>query len=139
MEGLAQSSEARIRSALIPLLLRHPELHGYARLAAANLPPARHTLGLYYTAAALLQEKYRERLVSLFGAQPRLPDLFSHELDLVLSDNVEESLARLAGRHAQLTRLELNWIATYKHAAERLIDYSEKKRRWAHRSQPHGR
>ena len=138
--GLAQSSEARVRSAIIPLLLRHPELADAARTAAARLPDdSRQTLELFYTAALLLQRKYAERLAPLFGAQPVLPDLFSKSLGLRLTQDPAESLQRLAKRHAQLTGLDLNWIATYEHAAERLIKHFENQERWAHSDQTHSR
>lgn len=132
MEGLAQSPEARVRSALIPLLLRHPEFSDAARLAAAHLPPpSRHTLELFYTAAVLHQRKRGERLRRLLGSQPTLPDLFGRLLGIELSDGAEESLRRLAQRHAELSGLELNWIATYEHATERLIKHFENRERWA--------
>ncbi len=138
MQGLVQSPEARVRSALIPLLLRHPEFAAEARLAAAQplSQPERDTLQTFYTAALLLQRKYRDRLEPLFGVQPPLPDLFSARLRVDISGDPDESLQRLAQRHAQLTGLELNWLATFEHAAERLIKYSEKRKRWAQSSRP---
>jgi hypothetical protein len=136
MEGLVQSPEARVRSALIPLLLRHPEFAASAQIAAANLqPPARHTLELFYTAALLLQRKYTERLSHLLGAQPTLPDLFGKLLGIELSDDIEVSLQRLGQRHAQVTGLDLNWIATYEHAAARLIKHLENRERWTQSEQ----
>jgi hypothetical protein len=136
MEGLAQSPEARVRSALIPLLLRHPEFAEAALLAAGHLqPPARYTLELSYTAALLLQRKYAERLSHLLGVQPDLPDLFSKPLGIELPEDGEVSLQRLGQRHAQLTGLDLNWIATYEHAAKRLIKHFENRERWAQREQ----
>jgi hypothetical protein len=106
MEGLAQSSEARVRSAIIPLLLRHPEFAEAARLAAGHLqPPARYTLKLFYTAALLLQRKYAERLSHLPGVQVDLPDLFGKPLEIELSEESEQSFQRLGQRHAQLTGL----------------------------------
>ncbi len=140
MVGLAQSPEARVRSALVPLLLRRPELAQEARLAATRLQPsARHTLELFYTAAMLLRRKYSRQLNNLFGAQPILPDLFGQTLGLSLPNDPDESLQLLARRHAQLTGLDLNWIATYEHAVERLIRYAEKRQKWDRRTQVHTR
>jgi hypothetical protein len=137
MEGLAQSPEARVRSAIIPLLLRHPEFAEAALLAAGHLqPPARYTLELFYTAALLLERKYRDRLARLSRPHTPLSDLFSAALDVSLSGNIEQSLARLSERHSELLGLHLNWTGGYKHAALSWLEYielraeREKRRQW---------
>jgi hypothetical protein len=128
LEGLARSSDARARSAIIPLLLRHPEFAPAAKIADARLgaePDARATLECFYTAAMLLQKKYTKRLARLFDGQPHLPDLFSDKLDLELADDLETSLVRLGKRNAELRGLDLNWVGTYEHAARTWLDYVE--------------
>lgn len=125
-QGLASASEARVRSAIIPLLLRHPELAKEAQSASARLSgQPRNTLRLFYTAALLLQRKYALRLARLFGAQDALPELFGQTLRIEVTDDVEASLARVGARHAELRGLKLNWVVTYEHAACTFIKYME--------------
>ncbi len=115
-----------MRSAIIPLLLRHPEFADAARVAASRLEgQAQYTLQLFYTAARLLQEKYVERLTRLFGAQRRLPDLYSKALEIELCDEIQESLARVGECHAELTGLKMNYAGGYEHAARTWLDYLE--------------
>lgn len=124
--GLAESREARVRSAIIPLLLRHPELAAEARAAAAHLKgEPQETLELFYTAATLLQRKFATRLKRLFGAQPRLPDYFSRDLGIVLSEDVETALTQVADENRIRRRLDLNWVATYERAAETWLKHVE--------------
>jgi len=128
LEGLARSSDARVRSAIIPLLLRHPEFAPSVSSTVRRLDAgaaARATLECFYTAAMLLQKKYVERLARLFGIQPTLADLFSAEMDLELADDMETSLMRLGERNAALRGLELNWVGTYEHAARTWLEYVE--------------
>lgn len=126
LQGLAQSSDARVRSAIIPLLLRHPEFADAARVAASHLEgQAQSTLELFYTAALLLQKKYAERLSRLFGAQSRLPDLFSESLEIELSFEIQEALARVGERNAELAGLRMNYAGGYEHAARTWLDYLE--------------
>ena len=70
MASLAASDEARLRLALIPLLLRHPEFALHAGAALRQMtPPVQTGFKCYYTAAMLLQQKYRDRLEALFGTR----------------------------------------------------------------------
>jgi hypothetical protein len=131
LKGLANAPEARLRAAIIPLLLRHPEFATGASVAASALTgTARWTLELFYTAAALLQRKYAARLYAQFGAQPALPDLFRAELRLGPSADVESALRRLGERHTALVGLTANWVGTYEHTAECFIEYVERRARW---------
>ncbi|MBM3127995.1 MAG: hypothetical protein FJ009_05085 [Chloroflexi bacterium] len=131
LQGLACAPEARLRSAIVPLILRHPEFADDARIAAqalSALPLV--TCECFYTAALLLQREYRDRLARVLGAQPRLPDWFSAALGIVLSADVSVSLRTLGARHAALTGLTINWVGTYRHAAERLIRHREVLQQW---------
>ncbi|MBI4673986.1 MAG: hypothetical protein HY741_20255 [Chloroflexi bacterium] len=128
LAGLARSSDARVRSALIPLLLRHPEFAPEAKIADKRLNTetiARSTLECFYTAAVLLQRKYAKRLAQSFGRLPELPDLFSDSLRLELTDDIEISLRKLGERNAELRGLDLNWVGTYEHAARTWLEYME--------------
>ena len=137
LQGLAQSSDARVRSAIIPLLLRHPEFAPDAQIAESDLQDIPHiNLVCFYTAAILLQKKYPERLAHLFGTQPTLPDLFSDELKIEFSNDAAEALRQLGERNAVLRGLEMNWAGGYEHAARTWLGYVElraerrKKRAW---------
>jgi len=125
--SLAQSHDARLRMALIPLFLRHPEFAREVIAADERLSAAEQLyLRFYYTAAVLLQKKYSERLVKIFGKQPPLPDLFSEKLGFSPENDIDESLARLGKHHQTLSGQIINWLETYQHSAERLIKYMEK-------------
>ncbi len=131
LAGLAQHPEARLRLALIPLLLHQPHLAAHIPPVAVRLPqPARNTLKLFYTAAMLLQRRHAARLQTLLGPHQSLPDLFSAELGLPATDNSQVQLKNLAARHQALTGLAANWLGTYTHAAERFLIRLEKEARW---------
>ncbi len=129
---LAAQPDARLRLATIPLLLRRPEFAVAAPAAAEQITgQARWTLKLYYTAAVLLQRRYRHPFNRLLGAQPPLPDLFGSELGVSLASDPQECLRQLGERHATLTGLSINWAGTYDHAAQRLIKRLEHEAIWA--------
>jgi hypothetical protein len=116
--GLAGSNEARLRLALIPLFLEHPEFSGHVRAACASLEAsARLTLQCYYSAAVLFQQKYRERLAPVLGPRPALPDYFSQALGVAQGDP-ETGLQMLATRHQELSGEKVNWLGTYRHAVQ---------------------
>jgi hypothetical protein len=108
---LAESDEARLRLALIPLFLERPEYASRVRAVANRLNnDAQLTLQCYYSAAVWLAKKYQ--LDSL------LPDHFSKDLALMPGDDVAENLRALAERHAELSGSFVNWLATYQHAEQ---------------------
>ncbi|MEW5828050.1 MAG: hypothetical protein AB1846_04100 [Chloroflexota bacterium] len=110
--ALAQSEEARLRLSLIPLFLEHPEFAAHARSVARKLaPPARLTLQCYYSASLWLGQRYQPQRASL-------PDHFSRELGLQVTNDPETNLSLLAQRHQQLSGAQVNWLGTYQHAAQ---------------------
>ena|SRR3989304_4461291 len=116
---LAKSNEARLRLSLIPLFLEHPEFASHVRKVAQNLGgTARLTLQCYYSAAVFLQQKHRARLWVLVGEKSSLPDLFSRELSVQITNDSEENLRILAKRHQALSNAHVNWLGTYQHAAQ---------------------
>lgn len=138
---LATSDEARLRLALIPLLLRHPAFAATVRQAVGQLPPpAQVVLKCYYTAAQLLQQKYHTRLQALFGDLPPLPDLFSADLELPAFSVPDHGLQMLAECHRRLSGRTLNWLGTYEHGAQRLLIHCERRQLWqkspSHKSEP---
>lgn len=93
MAGLAASDEARLRLALIPLLLRHPEFAAHTSAALRKTSPdAAVTLRCYYTAAYWLQMRRRERLAAYFGPGRSLTDLFGEELSLAVHTGPDTAL-----------------------------------------------
>lgn len=127
LAALAVSQEARLRLAVIPFLLCHPEIAPHVDVAARLIPPsARVGFKCYYTAAMLLQQKHRNRLDALLGQLKRLPDLFSAELQLPAWSNPDEGLNLLAERQKSLTGRAINWQGTYEHGAHRLLQTLER-------------
>lgn len=131
LASLAACEEARLRLALIPLLLRHPEFALHARAALRQMTPAVQTgFKCYYTAAVLLQQKYQERLNALIGDTEPLPDLFSAELGMLCCSIPDDDLRALADRQKALTGRAINWQGTYEHGAQRLLRTLEGRKRW---------
>ncbi len=129
--GLAQSRDARVRSAIIPLLLIRPSLAGYGLKAIEQLRESdQNTLMLFYTAAMLLQAKHQAELKALLGLYEPLPDLFSRRLNLTCSDNIDQQLHQLSERHKTLTHCCVNWLGVYAHAAERSMKRLESEAAW---------
>ncbi len=127
IQALAQSEDARVRMALIPLFLRHPEFSSEVLKADEKLSTSDQLyLRFYYTAAVLLQKKYREQLFNVFGKQNRLPDLFSEKLGFSPGADPDETLIRLGKHHQVLSGERINWLETYEHGAKRLVKYMEK-------------
>ncbi|MEZ4516746.1 MAG: hypothetical protein R3C44_07870 [Chloroflexota bacterium] len=122
IDGLAGSSEARVRMALIPLFLARPTLAPQATtVAATQTGESRTTLVCYYTAAMLLQRQLSKQLTLLNLPTTPLPDHFSQELALPSGGNPDALLQSLARRQAELTGRALNWYGTYHHAAESFL------------------
>ena len=117
--ALAEIQEARLRLSLIPLFLEHPEFAEHVHAVAKELgPSARLILQCYYSAAIWLGQKYRVRLNSLIGEKASLPDHFSSELGIQITNDPEANLKLLAERHQELSGTQVNWLGTYQHAAQ---------------------
>jgi len=132
LASLAASTEARVRLAIIPLLLHRPDFAAHVPEAVEASPAcARLYLMCYYTAARYLQSMHWSQLTRLDGARVLLPDLFSVELGLEDVTEPDAGLASLAQRHAALSGEAINWLGTYQHAAERWLARLERERAWA--------
>ncbi|HEV8636293.1 MAG TPA: hypothetical protein VG370_18885 [Chloroflexota bacterium] len=80
---LQVADAVRLREALIPLLLTHPELDGEARHAIADLPdPAARRARLRYVAAGALQRMWRTRLLEALGPHRLIEPAYLDELGL---------------------------------------------------------
>jgi len=132
LAALAEQTDARLRLAIVALLLCRPDLARAVPEAVAYLAePALTTLKLFYTAAVLLQQEYAARLQDLLGRGEPLPDLFSRELQVSSAGSPEAGLRQLGERHRALSGLAANWVGTYRYAAERLIKRLEWEAQWA--------
>jgi hypothetical protein len=131
--GLARDSDARMRLAVIPLLLCHPEYAEYAPSVAAQLAgDAKLTFQCYYTAAYWLQRKYAKALAKLVGAVQPLLDLFSAALEAHSDETApDRALALLSRRHQVLSGEPINWRGTYEHAAQCLLKQLTREKLWA--------
>jgi hypothetical protein len=125
---LAASQEARLRLAIIPLLLHRPDFATALDEVEPLTASAGLTLWCYYTAAFYLQQKYRARLARLGAFHGRLPDLFSVDLGLTMCADPDIGLLNLARRHAELSGKPINWLGTYEHAARQWLAALERGR-----------
>lgn len=132
LAALIAQSDARLRLAIIPLLLRRPELANCLPHAIERSTDVlRQQLKLYYTAAMLLQQEHQNALYRLLGVQPSLPDLFGDELGILRTDSAQAALQKVAAQHAACTGLSVNWVVTYTQAAQRIIKRLEHEAQWA--------
>ncbi len=130
LADLVRQPSARVRAAVIAVLLAHPE---YAEAVPAALqqlrPSERRTLRLFYTAAVLLQQEHAERLRS-FVARQWLPDQFVVDLGLPDAASPRERLVTLSRQHRQQTQAYVNWVGTYENVVRCLLRSWEVEARW---------
>jgi hypothetical protein len=132
LAGLVAQPEARLRLALIPLLLVHPELATAIPEALARLSEREQlTLKLFYTAAVILQQCHAEQLRALLGQYILLPDRFATELEIPATGDCLDRLKHLGERHRALSGLAINWMGTYRHAADRLLRQLSLEGQWS--------
>jgi len=123
LADLVRQPHARVRSAVIALLLLNPR---YAQAVPAALQRVsgreRLTLRSLYEAAFLLQQEHAERLGPLLGERwDWLPDLVSVDLGLPPGGNPRERLEVLDRELRRRTRVNANWMGTYEAVVEKLI------------------
>lgn len=120
---LAQHGEPRLREALIPLFLRHPDYHRCVPALALSLDSqAAQTLRHFYTAAVYLQHLWRSTLGLYLGAFPDLPNYFGETEFGLPSPQLhwgEVGLRLLAARFEAETGD--NWLTTYEGAMSRFL------------------
>ncbi len=131
LASMASSDEGRVRLAIIPLMLRRPELLTHVAEAAKQLEgQALGFLMCYYTAAVLMQKKYEEGLNELELLSMSLPDMFSSQLGIPTSDEPDSQLAQLNRVQSAQVGSYYNWIGAYEHAASTFMRLHENKTRW---------
>jgi hypothetical protein len=131
LAGLAAQTDARLRLALIAVLLQRSDLAQDAHQALAQMDERTTlTFKLYYTAAHYLQKVYANELKDVLGTYELLPDYYSKELKIERCNSVIEQLKQLAERQKEITGLPLNWYGTYNYAAQRVIIRLKRERSW---------
>jgi len=109
LADLVRQPSARARTAVIAVLLAHPELAEAIPAALEHLMPVEaQTLCLFYTAAVLLQQQYAIRLQILGAGQP-LPERFAVDVGALPNATARERLGALGRRHRQQTGMAVNW------------------------------
>jgi hypothetical protein len=130
LADLVRQPSARVRSAVIAVLLAHPEYASAVPAALERLGPAeRLTLQLFYTAAVLLQQEHAERLQRFVDGR-QLPDQFSAGLGLPKSAAPRERLVALGRQHRQQTQAHVNWTGTYESVVQHLLRSWELETQW---------
>lgn len=132
LADLLRQPSSRVRTAVIAVLLAHPE---YAQVVPQVLPylplSDQITFKLFYTAAAALQRQHAERLKNFLGRRWKwLPDLFSGELGLAPDIPPEDVLRELGMIHQRKTGITVNWTGTYQNVAYHLLRRWELERQW---------
>ena len=121
LADLVRQPSARVRTAVIAVLLSHPDWAEALPAALERLSPAeRQALRFFYTAAVLLQQQYAARLQDHVAWQP-VPERFTVNLGLPSSAPITERLAALGRRHRQQTGMVVNWTGTYEKVARCLL------------------
>ena len=130
LADLVRQPSARVRAAVIAVLLAHPEYAEAMPAALKRLQPAeRRTLRLFYTAAVLLQREYAEQLRA-FVAEQWLPDRFAADLGLPDAASPRERLVALGRQHRQQAQAYVNWVGTYENVVRRLLRSWELEVQW---------
>ena len=122
---LAESTDPRLRLALIPFFIRHPRnasrvLHLVERLNE----PAKTELMTFYMAAVYLQRFWKPRLQLYLSDFPLLPDLYSQEFSLPEAEDRhgKNGLYALADWHANRSPYLFNWLASYHKVMDLLFE-----------------
>lgn len=85
--ALLHQEDSRLRLAIVPLLLRHPEISASVPDLAVSLDEATLLeLQTLYMAAVYLQRNWRSRLSIYLDEITLLPDLFSQQMGLPLPE-----------------------------------------------------
>ncbi|MBL7065838.1 MAG: hypothetical protein ISS49_16805 [Anaerolineae bacterium] len=134
LADLVRQPSARVREAVIAVLLSHPE---YAEAVPAALgrlrPPEQLTLQSFYMAAVLLQQEHANRLWPFLAVRWRwLSELHdaSAELGVPTEGTPRERLAELGREHRRRAQAMVNWTGTYEQVARQLLRQWEVESRW---------
>jgi len=113
---LVTHSDARLRLALVALLLLHPEWGPYVHSQVRELAePTRADLQALYTAAVYLQRLWQTRLRFYLRRFEMLPDLYSSQLGLPAAEerHGKNGLHALSAWQGHRSPYPFNWLASY--------------------------
>jgi hypothetical protein len=129
---LVHQPSSRVRTAVIALLLEHPEFAEVIPSAVNRLRATNRTvLKLFYTAAVYLQYKYADLLQEIQGKEIFwLPDLYSSELGIPIDISIDERLKELGLRQQTMTGKIANWNGTYDNVARHFIRHRQLEIQW---------
>lgn len=131
LSDLIRQPNARVRGAIIAVLLLRPDLATAVPTAMSRLPQTdQTTLRIFYTASVILQAKYADRLRIIAPSTRPLPDLFSLGLGLLRRGTPDEQLAALGHIHRRLSGSTVNWAGTYDNIAQHMMNRLERERLW---------
>lgn len=132
LASLIRQPSARVREAVIAVLLAYPEYAVAVPEALCRLtPPEQATLRYFYTASVLLQQLYASQLQAIaIDRWQRLPDLFSADLGVETAGEPRERLVKLGQTHRRKTRSAVNWAGTYESVARKLVRAWELEQQW---------
>ncbi len=132
LADLLRQPSSRVRTAVIALLLEHPEYSAFVPDAVMHLHGSnRILLKLFYTAAVILQKKYAATLTEFQGKNfIWLPDIYSRELGIPDELLPSERLKTLSHSHSEIMGSKANWLGTYDNAARHLLRQKELERLW---------
>jgi hypothetical protein len=116
LADIVRQPSSRVRTALIALLLEHPEVATAIPVAVKKVyAKNRTTLKYFYTAAFLLQKINAKTLMNKQGKNFQwLPNYFEDELKIKSDIDPEQSLLMLCKKQQEVTGSAINWAGTYK-------------------------
>lgn len=114
LASLVCQPSARVRGALIAILLAHPEFEDSVQNSLQQLSPQEQdTFRSFYTAAMLLQQIHTDILQLQLGERfGWLPDFFSSALGLSVVTTPAAQLIQLGKIYQAQTGMIVNWTGT---------------------------
>jgi hypothetical protein len=133
LADLMRQPSARVREAVIAVLLLHPTYARVVPVALTQLPKSEQlALRFYFTASVLLQREYADLLrPHLPEPWQWLPDLFSQELGVLGEGAPRERLEYLGAAHRARSGSVVNWTGTYENVAHKLIRRCQVEQQWS--------
>ena len=134
LADLIRQPSARVRTAVIAVLLAHPEYAEAVPTALRRLSThERLLLEFFYTAAMLLQREYAERLqrfvITRWRWLPPLPET-TGAWTLPSVGSSREKLTALGQAQRRWTQTAVNWPGTYENVARHLLRHWELEEQW---------
>ncbi len=134
LADLIRQPSARVRTAVIAVLLAHPEYAAAVPAALQRLSlQERLLLEFFYTAAMLLQREYAERLQHFVVTRWRwllpLPET-TGAWTLPSVGSSREKLAALGQAQRRWTQTAVNWPGTYENVVRHLLHHWELEEQW---------